>query len=99
MSQSWANGSTRQWRRIRDAILHRDKLAGYLCRAHEEGWCNHKPGPHTCTTRPTEGHHTRGRALTGDNPDFIVASCKACNLHIGDPTTGIQPIHTNPADL
>lgn len=99
MSQSWANGSTRRWRRIRAAVLHRDASAGWVCRAHEEGWCARKPGQHTCTRTPNDGHHTQGRALTGDNPDFIVASCHACNLHIGDPTTGVQPIHANPADL
>lgn len=99
MSQSWANGSTRRWRRIRAAVLHRDAQAGWICRAHEEGWCNRKPGTHTCTRIPNEAHHTLGKALTGDNPDHLVSACKACNLHIGDPTTGIAPIHTNPADI
>jgi hypothetical protein len=99
MSQSWANGSTRQYRRIRAAVLHRDALAGYHCRAHQDGWCNRKPGTHTCTRTPNEAHHTHGRALTGDNPDFMVSACKPCNLHIGDPTTGTQPIHTDPADI
>lgn len=99
MSQSWVNGSTRRWRRIRAAVLHRDNLAGWTCRAHEEGWCNRKPGTHTCTGIPNEAHHTMGKALTGDNPDHLVSACKPCNLHIGDPTTGTQPIHTNPADL
>ncbi len=34
-------------------------------------------------------HHTRGRAITGDDPAHIVGACEVCNLAIGDPTAGI----------
>lgn len=36
-------------------------------------------------------HHTRGKAVTGDDPRYIVAACPACNLAIGSPTETIDP--------
>jgi hypothetical protein len=33
-------------------------------------------------------HHTRGRAVTGDDPRHIVGACEACNLKIGEPDVG-----------
>lgn len=95
MSASWASGSTRAYRRVRAVVLARD---GYRCRAHADGWCARAPGTHTCTGRaeltgPDAGHahHTHGRAVTGDDPRYMVASCAACNLHIGDPTKHSDP--------
>lgn len=89
MSREWSKGSTRRWRGIRAFVLGRD---GYRCRAHADGWCARVPREHTCTVRaelsgPHAGHahHTRGRAVTGDDPRHIVAACAACNVHIGDP--------------
>lgn len=38
-----------------------------------------------CTTIADTVHHTLGWAITGDNPAFLVAACKACNLRIGEP--------------
>ena len=95
MSRTWAKGSTRAWRRLRAYVLARD---GYRCRAHADGWCAKVPGQHTCTgiaalAGPDAGHahHTRGKAVTGDDPRYIVAACQACNLHIGDPTQHSDP--------
>lgn len=95
MSRSWAGGSTREWRQLRAAVLTRDR---FRCRAHQDGWCDRVPGRHTCTgiaalTGPNAGHahHTLGRSVTGDNPEYIVAACRPCNLHIGDPTKGNDP--------
>lgn len=97
MSRNWAKGSTRAWRNLRAAILARD---GYRCRAHADGWCDraNRAEPHTCTDTaalrgPDRGHahHTHGRAITGDDPRYIVAACEACNLHIGDPTRHGDP--------
>ncbi|MFI6329868.1 HNH endonuclease [Micromonospora chersina] len=92
---NWNRGSTRQWRRTRAYVLARD---GYRCRAHEDGWCDRVPGTHTCTYRaPLDGpdaghaHHVHGRAKTGDDPRWIVASCRNCNLHLGDPTKHTDP--------
>lgn len=39
----------------------------------------------SCTTIADTVHHTLGWAITGDNPAFLVAACKACNLRIGEP--------------
>lgn len=95
MSKAWGKGSTRAWRRLRAAILTRDR---YRCRAHDDGWCDRAPGQHTCTGRadltgPHAGHahHTHGKAATGNDPRYIVAACAACNLHIGDPTKTNDP--------
>lgn len=87
---SWANGSTRAWRALRASIFARDNG---LCRTHADGWCvRSNAAPHACVGRaplhgPTAGHahHTRGRAVTGDDPAHIVWSCRPCNLAIGEP--------------
>ncbi|HEU4568894.1 MAG TPA: hypothetical protein VFR99_12735 [Marmoricola sp.] len=83
MSRAWKGGSTRQWRRIRAYVLARD--TGLGCRAHREGWCSQAPGDHTCTDEQEVAHHTKGRAATGDDPRHIIAACRNCNQHIGDP--------------
>lgn len=95
MSSSWQSGSTRRWRRTRALVLNRD---GLRCRAHEDGWCARVPGEHRCSgvaalSGPDAGHahHTLGKAVTGDDPRYIVAACAACNLHIGDPTRDADP--------
>lgn len=97
MSGSWAKGSTRAWRELRAFVLSRD---GYRCRAHVDGWCARagNTNEHNCTVRaelygPHRGHahHTKGRSVTGDDPNHIVAACQACNLHIGDPTKAPDP--------
>lgn len=99
MSKSWAGGSTRAWRQTRVRVLVRDRAAGWGCRAHEEGWCARAgAGPHECTHRadvsgPYAGHahHTHGRDITGDDMRYIVSSCAACNLAIGDPGKADDP--------
>ncbi|MBQ1061322.1 hypothetical protein [Micromonospora sp. C41] len=89
MSKNWAGGSTRRWRTIRANVLLRDKGKG--CRAHRDGWCDRAPGDHTCTDTQDVVHHTRGKAVTGDDPRYLVAACEACNGHIGDPTQHEDP--------
>lgn len=75
MSRAWAGGSTSKWRRTRAQVLQRDH---HLCQIQLAG---------TCTTLADCVHHTIGRALTGDDPEWMVAACTPCNLKIGDPTT------------
>lgn len=79
MSEQWRNGSTRAWRKLREFVLAENRrLHGGQCRARCLG---------RCTGVATEAHHTKGRAVTGDDPAHIAAVCKPCNLHIGDPAT------------
>jgi 5-methylcytosine-specific restriction endonuclease McrA len=92
MSRIWTGGSTRRWRRIRAYVLDRDH---HTCQAQVRGLCD---------LIATEAHHTLGRAITGDNPDYLIAACKPCNIHIGDPQTHpadcplCTPIHTTRTD-
>lgn len=74
MSRSWAKGSTRRWRAIRRRVLVRD---GYRCQLRIES---------VCTGMATTVHHVKGRRVTGDDPEHLVAACRPCNLHVGDPT-------------
>lgn len=74
MSYSWKGGSTSQWRKTRAVVLARD---GYRCQIRLPG---------VCTDKATQVHHTQGRSVTGDDPRYLVASCRECNLKIGDPT-------------
>jgi hypothetical protein len=89
VSTAWANGSTRAWRLVRSAVLARDS---YLCRAHTDGWCAkaNRATSHECTELADQAHHTRGKAF-GDDPAHIVAACKTCNLHIGNPAETVDP--------
>jgi hypothetical protein len=73
-SPHWIGGSTRAHRRAREVVLAR---AGGVCQLSIQG---------VCTRAATEAHHTLGRGQTGDDPQWMIASCKACNLHVGDPT-------------
>lgn len=79
MSRAWAKGSSRAWRRVRAAVLARD---GQVCRVQIPG---------VCTGHATHVHHTLGRRVTGDDPAYLVASCKACNLHLGEPDPTRDP--------
>jgi 5-methylcytosine-specific restriction endonuclease McrA len=80
MSRQWQrrNGGSWRWRTVRAAVLERD---GYRCRLRIAD---------VCTTLANEAHHLRSPAL-GDDPAFLVAACRACNLHVGDPTRHGDP--------
>lgn len=93
MSKGWQHGSTRAWRRLRAAVLARDKAR---CRAHTDGWCASayaagRTTKHACIGTATHAHHTRGRSVTGDDVRYIVAACAPCNLYIGDPAALTDP--------
>lgn len=87
MSKGWEGGSTRAWRGVRARVLLRD---GYLCQLRMPGVCT--------VDAPARGghvHHLHGKAscvgCRADRHDHLVASCKACNLHTGDPSTTVDP--------
>jgi 5-methylcytosine-specific restriction endonuclease McrA len=77
MSRSWAAGSTPRWRRIRAQVLHRNVL--------EHGGRCQVALPWVCQGQADQVHHTMGRQVTGDDPAYLVATCRACNLAIGEP--------------
>jgi hypothetical protein len=78
MSGAWKGGSTRAWRRIRARVLADNKRVN-------KGRCRLKL-PGVCTFTATQVHHTRGRGVTGDDPRYLMAVCKPCNLKVGDPS-------------
>ncbi len=67
-------GSTTAWRKVRAQVLARD---GHQCQLRLDG---------VCTYRATHVPHLHGKDL-GDHPSGLVASCAACNLHLGSVTT------------
>lgn len=73
-SKTWVNGSGAAWRKVRLLVLRRD---GWRCQLKLEG----------CAVRAKQVHHTRPRALVGDDPAWLVAACQPCNNKVGDPTT------------
>lgn len=79
VSGAWAKGSTRRWRAIRRAVLHRDKWTCQLCG---------KPiDPVLKEPHPMSGqvHHTLGKGATGDDPRYLVAAHRDCNLKARTP--------------
>ncbi len=84
----WAQGGGRPWRRIRDAVLERNRrnpppgIKPGMCNLGVV--CNHL-APATCA------HHTLGRAITRDDPRYLVAACMKCNQAIGDPMRTPDP--------
>lgn len=87
MSDAWAGGSTRAWRKLRAHVLMRD---GHLCQIPE-----HPETPdhlraklrRDCTKTATHVHHLDGReAGLIVPPTRLTSSCESCNLTLGDPT-------------
>lgn len=72
MAVGWEGGSTRAHRNARAQVL---AAAGERCQLRLDG----------CTTIATEAHHTLGKTVTGDDPAFMVAACRSCNVRVGDP--------------
>jgi hypothetical protein len=46
------------------------------------------------TVELLQAHHVLGRQATGDDPRFLVAACRACNLATGDPAATDPPHRT-----
>jgi hypothetical protein len=77
VSKAWEGGSTRRWRNLRARILEANRMEhGGLCQIAVQG---------VCTGQADQVHHTQGRAATGDDPRYLMAACRACNLHVGQP--------------
>lgn len=74
---AWDRGSDTRWRRVRAGVLRSN-------RAENQGRCV-LAIPGVCTGVATQVHHTKGREVTGDDPKFLVASCRECNLKVGKP--------------
>lgn len=89
MSRAWAGVNTRAWRKTRAAVL--------LANANQnKGRCALDVGAHcqrhgrrcagVCTGTAEQVHHAGiGGKARGDDPRDLVASCRACNLHVGQP--------------
>lgn len=77
MSKAWQGGSTYAWRRLRARVLQQNLLEN-------QGMCV-VALPEVCTGQADTVHHTQGRAVSGDDPRYLVATCRACNAAIGEP--------------
>lgn len=76
-SGAWAKGSSTRWRKIRASVLRRNAEENNgQCQLLIDGVCT---GKATCV------HHVLGRSVTGDDPKYLVASCRECNLYVGQP--------------
>jgi 5-methylcytosine-specific restriction endonuclease McrA len=79
MSTAWRNKPNMgAWRRTRRMVLDRD---GWVCQhcgiqMHEGTDKNQDSAPQV--------HHTRG-VEHGDDPRYLVACCRSCNLSLGSP--------------
>jgi 5-methylcytosine-specific restriction endonuclease McrA len=86
VSERWAGGSTRAWRDTRAAVLDRDRWTCQLCGERiPRGLPRDDPDS-------AQVHHTRDRRLVGDDPRYLVASHRRCNLTAGDPTAADAPV-------
>lgn len=87
MSRSWQGGSTTQWRKIRARVLLANQSEnGGRCRLDVGAHCprHDRQCAKVCTGLATTAHHVRGKRY-GDDAAHIIATCAACNLHVGDP--------------
>lgn len=78
MSKAWNSGSTRAWRTIRAQVLA-DNVRD------NDGMCQIGLTD-VCVGQADCVHHSIGKALTGDDPAYLVASCTPCNLKLGRPS-------------
>lgn len=83
MSKAWARGSTAQWRKLRSRVLTANLVEN-------QGRCVLSLTG-ICTGQADVVHHTLGRAVTGDDPKYLVACCAACNLAVGEPKNNTPP--------
>jgi hypothetical protein len=86
MSKAWARGSTTAWRKLRARTLHTNQIEN-------QGKCQVQITD-VCTGQADTVHHVLGRAVTGDDPKYLVATCRACNAAIGEPKRSSPPHRT-----
>lgn len=79
MSKAWAQGSTARWRRVRARVLAENLRTN-------KGRCTLRL--RGCIGQADTVHHVLGRGVTGDDPRYLVATCRACNLRVGEPGQG-----------
>lgn len=105
MSEAWRNGSTKEWRKTRQRVLDRnaERNEGRCQLAYPGEWSvvvripreqggGSRVEQRRCTGVATQAHHKLGRAVTGDDPRYLIATCEPCNLHAGDPSTAADPV-------
>lgn len=80
MSKAWSKGTTYQWARTRLFVLNRDQWVCQLCKLPIDPALR-KPDPMSA-----EVHHLVGRAQSGDDPRYLIATHRQCNNQAGDPT-------------
>lgn len=88
MSRAWRGGSTSAWRKVRALVLThnlRPKSQGG-----NDGLCNLAIAG-VCTGKATQVHHVLGKAVSGDDPDYLMAVCAECNRALGDPNKRDPP--------
>jgi hypothetical protein len=88
MSKSWKQGSSREWRKLRAQTLNENQQTNQgRCQLNVGRHCprHNRPCPNICTTKAQHVHHVHGKANGDKN---LIASCAACNLHVGNPTAG-----------
>jgi hypothetical protein len=83
VSLSWAGGSTRRWRKLRASILAANALTN-------GGRCT-LAIPRVCSGMADQVHHALGKAVTGDDPRFLQATCGPCNRKVGEPGARVEP--------
>jgi len=86
MSKSWHGVRTPGGRRAEAELSRRVLEANRRSPAEggNNGMCTvNLPG--VCTGTATQAHHVLGKAVTGSDPRYLVASCAPCNQKIGDP--------------
>ena len=90
MSALTRRGSTSRWRRIREAILIRDR---YICQAIQDG--------HVCGARATTvGHIVRREHGGGDEPSNLRAECGPCNYgEVPDRTAEVPRLSLTQAGI
>jgi hypothetical protein len=98
MSAGWKNGSSTAWRKLRQEVLDENARtnAGRCTLAYEGTWAVLNPRTRKAEVRRCAGvantvHHTLGKAVTGDDRRYLMATCGPCNRKAGEPARQPDP--------